>query len=980
MASKAELALILSLVDDVTDTAKRVKGDLGDVGKEAQGAQGFVEGLGKVGFAVLKAGAIVAAAAITTAVAGLTALAKAAWDAATQVDEAMDTIIVKTGATGPALDALEGSFKTVFGNFPADAQSVAEVIAGLNQRLGMSGPELERLSTGILSLSKLTGTDASQNITDFTRVMGDWGISNDKAQVTLDQLFATTQMTGVGINDLMTNVVQFGAPLRLMGFTLEESMLLFGKWAKEGVNAETVMSSLRIAAGKFAKEQEKGNKVVVGGVDDMAAATTQLDELRKSLSLATIQQSEFTDKTKESSRVAKQMQIDKLTKQITELEAAMALGVKRTITTVDTNKSLGTSLRETFEAIKNNTDASAALALGMEIFGAKAGPDMVAAIREGRFALGDLETALNNSTDALEFTMAATADWPEVMQLVKNQVTLALEPIGTQFLDLAKIVLEKFLPVFTDKIVPFFNDNVMPVFATLADAIALLLDGDLGGAIDKLLPDSVIKRWGDFAPILGSLGGMIKTALKGITGENIWEDTTIIDLEGTRVIPGLKSQLLALGRNIPIWIGAGLTELSDWVIDKITSIFTDTAQQEKVGAGINTLITEGLKLVGSIAKGLLDFGNQVVTDMLESLDTAAISSTANTTGQAIGEKLGEFIKAGINSLLGLNATGTSILDSISSGVTNAAASYDFAQRTGRTVAVGILTGIVNSIAGTKLTGAPISDWINSYFSLVPDFTAFGAVGTWGTKVGNLIGDLIKKGIVGKVTPSEQEIIDAWEGEPLGVKIWRAIVAIEEGTDPISIGIMSWFYFAWVDVKAWFAQAVIDVGLWGASMGVAISNISSTIIAAIKWPFEQAWTELTRIFPTQTTDVSNWITGLGDTITTAASAVYNAIVAPFVNAWNWIKANIPGMGGVAVQMPQIPTIPQVPTIPVIPPVANNPAPVYGPQPAPGYTPPVTIGPGGQLQVPGNSYTMNIYTSAPTEDIIADFSLLNAMAGA
>lgn len=39
-----------------------------------------------------------------------------------------------------------------------------------------------------------------------------------------------------------------------MGFSLEESAAMLGKWEKEGVNTELVIGSLRIAAGKFAKD------------------------------------------------------------------------------------------------------------------------------------------------------------------------------------------------------------------------------------------------------------------------------------------------------------------------------------------------------------------------------------------------------------------------------------------------------------------------------------------------------------------------------------------------------------------------------------------------------------------------------------------------------------------------------------------------------------------------------------------------------
>jgi hypothetical protein len=830
MASKAELALILSLVDDVTDTAKRVKGDLGDVGKEAQGAQGFVEGLGKVGFAVLKAGAIVAAAAITAATTAMVAIGKAAWDAATQVDEAMDTIIITTGATGEELAGLESSFKTVLGDFPASAADVSEAIAGINQTMEMTGKPLEDLTKGILALSKLTKTDAKTNVTNFSRVMGDWGIENEHAQGTLDQLFTTTQLTGIGIEDLMSKVVQFGSPLRLMGFTLEESMIMFGKFQKEGVNAELVMGSMRIAAGKFAKAGQP---------------------LKESL-----------------------------------------MGI--------------------FDSIKLSTDASAALALGMEVFGAKAGPDMVAAIREGRFSIEELTSALDDSQDALEFTMAATADWPEVMQIVKNKITLALEPIGTKFLDLAKMVLEKFLPVFEDKIVPFFNDNLMPVFTALADAIAILLTGDYAGAIDALLPDDVVERWKTISPIFGGLAGIIKTALQGLTGMNVWEDITEFDpATGVTVTPGLKTYFEALGKDILAAIGRGLADIKQLAL-AFTQMLIDWQADPATRADIAQ--------AGYTAGGQVIFG---ITQLFGAETSSA--KVHNSLLLMIGKAFGMFT---VNEMVG---------------------------------AVGFAGGFWKALF-------PNSEQVRT---VVDGFFQTIRAAAWGTPVDP---ELYKK--ITQAPPGPTPVAEFFRQE------WAAMLLNAHIT--VS-NIENVFEMAWLDIKQWFDTAVSDTTKAIAAIGVAVSDAAGAIYDAIIKPFVDAWNNLLDVlFPTANSDVEIFIKGLGITISNAAADVYSAITKPFVDAWNWIRANIPGMGGVPVQMPQIPSIPQVPTIPVIPPTANNPRGPTTPYPFPDqtiptpYTPPMNVGPGGTT-IPAN-YTLIINTSAPSEDIIADFSLMNAMAGA
>ena len=69
--------------------------------------------------------------------------------------------------------------------------------------------------------------------------------------------------------------------------------------------------------------------------------------------------------------------------------------------------------------------------MGMEMFGTRAGPDMVAAIREGRFSVDDLAAAMAGAEGAIMKTADATADFPEKFQVLKNKVTTLLMPLGS---------------------------------------------------------------------------------------------------------------------------------------------------------------------------------------------------------------------------------------------------------------------------------------------------------------------------------------------------------------------------------------------------------------------------------------------------------------------------------------------------------------------------------------------------------------------
>jgi phage-related minor tail protein len=168
-------------------------------------------------------------------------------------DDAYDQIRASTGATGDALKGLSGSFKNVLGNVPASMSDTATAISDLNVRTGATGPTLEALATQMLNLSRLTGTEVGPLVQTTTRLFGDWSIATKDQSAALDFLFKTSQSTGIGVQRLSDMVVQFGAPLRALGFGFEEAAALMGKWEKEGVNIETVLSGLRMGLKTFAK-------------------------------------------------------------------------------------------------------------------------------------------------------------------------------------------------------------------------------------------------------------------------------------------------------------------------------------------------------------------------------------------------------------------------------------------------------------------------------------------------------------------------------------------------------------------------------------------------------------------------------------------------------------------------------------------------------------------------------------------------------
>jgi len=203
------------------------------------------------------------------------AIGYAAFKMGQEFDDAYDSIRIGTGATGARLDGLKNDFKKVVTDVPASFGDATAAITGLNQRLGVTGPQLRDLSDQFLELSRITKTDVAEDVRLGTRLFGDWSIKTSEQAGTLDQLYRATQQSGIGLSDLMSTVVQFGAPLRNMGFSFSDSVAMLSKWEKEGVNITTVLAGMRMALKTFSKEGVDPAKGFAKAIDDIASARSR---------------------------------------------------------------------------------------------------------------------------------------------------------------------------------------------------------------------------------------------------------------------------------------------------------------------------------------------------------------------------------------------------------------------------------------------------------------------------------------------------------------------------------------------------------------------------------------------------------------------------------------------------------------------------------------------------------------------------------
>ena len=197
-----------------------------------------------------------------------------------ELDEAYDGIAAGTGATGEALESLQASFDNVYGSFPADSAAVGTAIADLNTRFGFTGEKLETASTQFLKFAQVNNVDVGTAIAKVSRAMGDAGVSSEEYSHVLDALTAASQGSGLATDVLAESLTKFGAPMRQLGFSMEESIALFSQWEKAGVNTEIAFSGMKkaisnwSAEGKDAKVEFASMMKEIENAPDLASATT----------------------------------------------------------------------------------------------------------------------------------------------------------------------------------------------------------------------------------------------------------------------------------------------------------------------------------------------------------------------------------------------------------------------------------------------------------------------------------------------------------------------------------------------------------------------------------------------------------------------------------------------------------------------------------------------------------------------------------
>lgn len=347
-----------------------------------------------------------------------------------EVDNGLDTIIKKTGASGEALESMRKAMEDVATSVPTSFDKAGAAVGEVNTRFGLMDEELTRVSAAFIRFAELNGTDVSNSIDKVQSAMAAFNLDGAEAETVLDMLNKAGQDTGVSVDGLADSLQANATALKDMGFGINESIGLLANLDKNGVDTSAVMTGLRTA---------------------LKNATADGKPMSEALA---------------------------------ELDAKM-------------------------RSAKTDTEA---MQYATELFGSKAGPQLAAAIQEGRLSLDQMSNAVTDFGGNVETTFNATLDPPDKLKTTLNELKIVGADLGGTLLEMAVPALEKLSDVvksakeYWDGLDDSTKENITKaglLVAAIGPVITIL--GTVIGTVGKVISvgGTVVSTVGSIVSVLG---------------------------------------------------------------------------------------------------------------------------------------------------------------------------------------------------------------------------------------------------------------------------------------------------------------------------------------------------------------------------------------------------------------------------------------------------------------------------------------------
>nr|DAY06213.1 MAG TPA: minor tail protein [Caudoviricetes sp.] len=204
---------------------------------------------------------------------------KNALEAFRQVDEGMDTIVTKTGATGDNLKEMQDIASSIATTIPTDFNKAGEAVGEVNTQFGLTGDALKDVSVEMIKFAEINGTDITNSTISASKALEAYELSTSDLAKVLDSTTYTAQSTGVSVDDLMKKAIEGAPQIKMLGLSFEEGVALLGQFETSGVDASSALSGLTKAAGSYAKQGKTLKEGLVETIDKIKNTTSETEAM-----------------------------------------------------------------------------------------------------------------------------------------------------------------------------------------------------------------------------------------------------------------------------------------------------------------------------------------------------------------------------------------------------------------------------------------------------------------------------------------------------------------------------------------------------------------------------------------------------------------------------------------------------------------------------------------------------------------------------
>lgn len=199
---------------------------------------------------------------------------------------------------------------------------------------------------------------------------------------------------------------------------------------------------------------------------------------------------------------------------------AVLAGLKKSMqNAAKEGKPMSSAMEEVQNSIKNAETSTEATQIAMELFGAKAGPAIAQAVREGKLSFDDLGNSLSDAEGNIETTFENTQDAGDRWKTMMNTLSVPLADLGetiqsnlTPYIELAATKISE-LTTWFNNLSPGMQDLIIKI-ALIAAAIgpALVIVGSVVGAIG-----TIVSAIGTVISVIGTVLSVVGTVVAAVS-------------------------------------------------------------------------------------------------------------------------------------------------------------------------------------------------------------------------------------------------------------------------------------------------------------------------------------------------------------------------------------------------------------------------------------------------------------------------------